>query len=87
MKEIVEIEMEMERDLNKVSVRLLYHWTRSGCSDFSTAAQKGRDRFRSIRPTPPTPPIGPPWVGHHANPNPQYQESSSPYKTHKYRKV
>ena len=35
----------------------------------------------------PTPPTGPPWVGHHANPNPQYQESSSPYKTHKYRTV
>ena len=50
MREIVEIEIEMETDLNKVSVRLLYHLTRSGCSDFS-AAQKGRHRFRSIRPT------------------------------------
>ena len=80
MKEVVEIEIEMERDLNKVSVRLLYHLTRSGCSDFSTAAQKGRDRFRSIRPTPPscpsptclptplTPPIDPPWAGHQATP-------------------
>ena len=55
MKEVVEIEIEMEKDLNKVSVRLLYHLTRSGCSDFSTA-QKGRHRFRSIRPTPLPPP-------------------------------
>ena len=38
MKEIVEI--EMERDLNKVSVWLLYHWTRSGCSDFPLLLRK-----------------------------------------------
>ena len=90
MKEVVEIEIEMERDLNKVSVRLLYHLTRSGCSDFSTAAQKGRDRFRSIRPTPPscppppclptppTPPIDPPWVGHNATPNLRWQTGQTP---------